>query len=140
MLPVFLLVLLIAVEPVCLLYTQSVMEGAAAETARLLITSDERDDEAVRAYALRRLAAVPDIPIFHQGGPLAWEVACEAGQGSVGVTIRGAVRPLPVLGMIAGLWGERNAQGDVMVETSVSYAGRPSWLEGDYEAWTMAWN
>ena len=27
---------------------------------------------------LRRLAAVPDVAIFHAGGPLAWDITCEA--------------------------------------------------------------
>ena len=35
MLPTFLTLILLALQPVCLLYTRAVMESAAAETARL---------------------------------------------------------------------------------------------------------
>ena len=143
LLPVFLTVLLLALQPVCLLYTRAVMEGAAGQTARLMITSEQPDAAGYRAFALRRLAAVPDVAIFHAGGPLAWDITCEAaaaGAGSVRVTVTGAVEPLPVLGAFAGLWGTRNAQGDIELAVEVAYEGRPSWLEGDYETWTAVWD
>ena len=78
LLPSFLFVLLLALQPVCMLYTRAVMEGA--------------------------------------------------------------VKPLPVLGAFAGLWGKRNGQGDVLVRVEVSYEGRPSWLEGSYETWIASWS
>ena len=118
----FLTVLLLALQPVCLLYTRAVMEGAAGQTARLMITSEQ-----------------PDAA----GYPLAWDITCEAaaaGAGSVRVTVTGAVEPLPVLGAFAGLWGTRNAQGDIELAVEVAYEGRPSWLEGDYETWTAVWD
>ena len=153
LLPSFLIVILLALQPVCVLYTRAVMEGAAAETARLMVTgeADSRAEgesggdgsDAYRAFALRRLAAVPDLSIFHAGGPLSWDVECSpasSGEGTVRVAITGAVTPLPVLGAFVGLWGSRNAQGDVKVTVEVTYAGRPSWLEGSYETWTATWD
>lgn len=147
LLPSFLIVMLLALQPVCVLYTRAVMEGAAAETARLMVTGEGESggdgSDAYRAFALRRLAAVPDLSIFHAGGPLSWDVECSpasSGEGTVCVAITGAVTPLPVLGAFVGLWGSRNAQGDVEVTVEVTYAGRPSWLEGSYETWTAAWD
>lgn len=143
MLPSFLFVLLLALQPVCMLYTHAVMEGAAAETARLMVTGSDGGAEAYRAFALRRLAAVPNLALFHEGGPLAWDIelsAASTGAGKVRVEIEGAVKPLPVLGAFAGLWGERNGQGDVLVRVEVSYEGRPSWLEGSYETWIASWS
>ncbi len=147
LLPSFLIVMLLALQPVCVLYTRAVMEGAAAETARLMVTGEGESggdgSDAYRAFALRRLAAVPDLSIFHAGGPLSWDVECSpasSGEGTVRVAITGAVTPLPVLGAFVGLWGSRNAQGDVEVTVEVTYAGRPSWLEGSYETWTAAWD
>lgn len=64
LIPAFLLLLLLMLQPVCLLYTRSVMESTAAETARLLATGDADGDEAYRSFALRRLAAIPDLSIF----------------------------------------------------------------------------
>lgn len=142
LLPCFLTLLLVALQPVCLLYTRGVMESAASQTARLLVTS-EGELEACKAFALRRLAAVPDVDIFHAGGPLSWEVelspASDTG-GEVSVSIAGYVRPLPVLGAFVGAFGTRNAQGDVELRVEVSYEGRPEWLEGSYETWIQAWD
>ncbi|HJA01562.1 MAG TPA: pilus assembly protein [Candidatus Collinsella stercoripullorum] len=146
LLPTFLTLILLALQPVCVLYTRSIMESAAAETARLAVTSADAD--AMRAFALRRLAAVPDVSIFHAGGPLSWEVEVAragAGDGGAGaprgveVTISGAVRPLPVIGAFASALGETNASGDVLLEVTVGYEGRPGWLEGDYGEWVAIW-
>lgn len=141
LLPVFLTLLLLVLQPVCVLYTRAVMEQAAAATARLMVTG-EGDDEAYRAFALRRLSAVPDLAIFHAGGPLAWEIKLEKATdtgGEVSVTIDGRVRPLPVLGAFAAAMGETNAHGDVEIRVEVAYEGRPTWLEGSYSAWVGAW-
>ena len=94
-------------------------------------------------FALRRLSAVPDLEIVHAGGPLAWEIELTyagEGAGRVGVSVSGAVRPLPVLGAFAAALGSTNAQGDAVMEVEVSYAGRPAWLEGDYGTWTKVWD
>lgn len=141
LLPVFLTLLLLALQPVCLLYTRAVMEQAAAATARLMITG-EGDDEAYRTFALRRLSAVPNLEIFHAGGPLSWEIelkrTADTG-GKVSVAIDGYVRPLPVLGAFVAAVGEANAYGDVGLRVEVAYEGRPAWLEGGYDAWIGMW-
>lgn len=136
LLPGFLILLLVCLQPVCLLYTRSVMESAAASTARLMITAEAEGEEAYRAFALRRLAAIPDLAIFHAGGPLSWEIELvrAAGDGPVRVAIAGAASPLPVIGVFAGAFGERNSQGDVRVSVEVAYDGRPGWLEGSNAA------
>lgn len=143
LLPTFLILLLIALQPVCVLYTRAVMESAAAETARLMITAQEEGDLPYRAFALRRLAAVPDVSIFHAGGSKDWDIdltRAEATGGACSVTIRGSVRPLPVLGAFVSALGKTNASGDVELEVSVSYEGRPSWLEGGYAEWIGMWD
>ncbi|WP_342589632.1 TadE/TadG family type IV pilus assembly protein [Collinsella tanakaei] len=142
LIPSFLTLMLLALQPVCMLYTRGVMEAAAAETARLMITSDTTPDTTLKAFALRRLAAVPDVSMFHAGGPAAWDIALTravATGSEVKVVVRGAVTPLPVLGIFAGALGTTNAHGDVEMEVTVAYEGRPSWLEGDYDTWVEAW-
>lgn len=142
LLPCFLLLMLVLLQPLCVLYTRSVMEAAAAQTARLMVTGEvagqEDGLEAYRAFALRRLAAVPDVSIFHVGGPLVWDIVCEdaaSNDGRVRVSIEGAVRPLPVLGVFARGFGEVDGRGDIVVRVEVSYEGRPAWLrEGDGDA------
>lgn len=140
--PVFLTLMLIALQPACLLYTRSVMESAASETARIMVTAEGQSDLSYRAFARRRLEAVPDLDIFHTGGAYDWDIkltrATETGS-QVSVTITGAVRPLPVIGVFASAMGSTNEDGDVVLEVTVSYEGRPGWLEGDYESWISIW-
>lgn len=140
LLPSFLILLLLMIQPVCLLYTRAVMESAASSAARLMTTSEGDADEACRAFVLRRLQAVPDVSIFHEGGPLSWDIELEhADGGSSRVRIRGVAKPLPILGAFASAFAAGDAQGNVPIEVEVSYASRPEWLEGDYESWVSSW-
>lgn len=68
MLPTFLTLILLALQPVCLLYTRAVMESAAAETARLMTTTTVEDDDDLKEFTRRRLAAVPNVSIFMPAG------------------------------------------------------------------------
>lgn len=141
LLPCFLTLLLLALQPVCLLYTRAVMESAASETARLMITSESASDDVLEAYAQRRLAAVPNIEIFHTGGPLSWDIGFTRAKsgGSVKVSVEGSVKPLPVLGAFVSAFGASDGAGGVQLKVSVSYDARPSWLEGNYASWVSVW-
>ncbi len=142
LLPVFLTLLLLALQPCCLLYTRAVMESAAAEGARLALTSEAKDEEALEAFVQRRLGAVPNLSIFHEGDDLDWDISLVRGtdsSGSVSVFIAGAARPLPVLGAFVGAWGTPDESGNVKLEVEVTYNGRPSWLEGSYDSWISSW-
>ena len=138
LLPTFLTLVLLALQPVCLLYTRAVMESAAAETARLMTTTTVGDEE----FARRRLAAVPDVSIFHAGGPLSWDI--ELGRadadGVSSVSVTGEVKPLPVIGAFARAMGSAGHNGYVELKVDVSYRSRPEWLEGDYDSWIAAWD
>lgn len=139
--PVFLTLLLLALQPVCLLYTRSVMESAASETARLMVTGAD-EVEAYERFAYRRLAAVPDLAIFHAGGPRSWDIECVSALdtgGSVEVAIAGYATPLPVIGAFVRAFGELEDHGDVRMEVRVAYGGRPLWVEGDYADWIAVW-
>ena len=141
LLPTFLALVALAVQPVCVLYTRSVMESAASQTARLMTTWGEEDLDACRAFALRRLGAVPDVSIFHEGGPLAWdiELAPASSGGSVRVRIEGRLRLLPVIGVFASAMGEADGTGGRSLVSEVAYDARPAWVEGVYESWIERW-
>ena len=132
MLPTFLTLILLALQPVCLLYTRAVMESAAAETARLMTTTTVEDDDDLKEFTRRRLAAVPNVSIFHAGGPLSWDIELgRAGTGGVSsVSVAGEVKPL----------GSAGEGGYVELKVDVSYRSRPEWLEGDYDSWIAAWD
>lgn len=142
LLPTFLTLVLLALQPVCLLYTRAVMESAAAETARLMTTTTLGDDEDLKEFARRRLAAVPDVSIFHAGGSLSWDI--ELGRADAGgvssVSVAGEVKPLPVIGAFAQAMGGAGQNGYVELKVDVSYQSRPEWLEGDYDSWIAAWD
>lgn len=138
LLPTILLLLALLMQPACLLYTRSVMEGAASETARLCATAREGLD--VRPFAVRRLAAVPEVSVFHVGGQDDWEVKAEGPdeRGRVTVRIAGHVRPLPLFGGICELLGESDERG-IVLRACVTSSSRPDWLEGSYGSWVGIW-
>lgn len=137
--PVVLALIALLAQPACVLYTRSVMASTAGELCRLVATARCDEDE-VRDYALRRLAAVPDVPLFHEGGPEAWEVSVEGPdeRGAVTVALVGRVRPLPLLGALVAPLGEADG-GDVVVRVETTEEMRPGWLEGGYDDWIEMW-
>lgn len=139
LLPVALVLVALLVQPACVLYTRSVMAATASELVRLAATSREAD-EPLRAFALRRLAAVPDVSVFHEGGPDSWEVEVSGPDdgGVVTASIAGRVRPLPVLGVLASALG-RVEGGSVVLEVEVSGRAQAEWVEGGYDAWIKIW-
>ncbi|MBO7674074.1 MAG: pilus assembly protein [Atopobiaceae bacterium] len=137
MLPAIMLLLALLVQPVCVFFTQTLMRHTAAECVRVLATSG--DQAATRAYALRRLRAVPDASLFHVGGQRDWQVFAErSGDGKTGrVRIVGHVRPLPLFGVVVDLLGRRDDEG-IVLEVEVGERIRPMWLGGTYEDWVAS--
>lgn len=120
------------------------MQQAAAETARALIsrtTSGALSDESYVAYARRRLSAVPNVAAFHTGGESGWQIELSGSESSseVSVSIKGKLRPLPFVGVVATMLGE--VEGDeVVLSVEAQEAARPSWLEGSYKSWAAEWD
>lgn len=139
LLPCVLVLLALLVQPACVLYTRGVMASAAGELARVAGTARASRDD-VRAYALRRLAAVPDLALFHEGGPNAWEVQVRGPDegGRVTVGIEGRVRPLPLLGAIVSALGTAEG-GSVVVRVEVVEDVRADWVGGSYADWVGIW-
>lgn len=131
-LPIALALVILLVQPGILLYDRIVMQQAAAETCRLLATTPEGDPSGVcRAFALRRLGAVPEQDCFHvhQGG-CTWEVELEGGESSDVVRVRIATKakPLPLIGVGARLLGVVNDSEDFEVSVEASAPVQPAWV------------
>ncbi|MCH3942359.1 MAG: pilus assembly protein [Atopobiaceae bacterium] len=144
LLPVAMALVALLVQPVCLLYTRSVMESSAAEGVRALATasgSGGATAEACERFVRRRLAAVPELSCFHVGGEDDWTVSCEGAEGeaSCSVSIAGHARPLPSSGWQAGVLGGSDDSG-IVLEVEVSEDVRPSWLKGTYGEWVGMWD
>lgn len=140
--PVLLTLMLLTLQPVCVLYTRAVMESAAGEAARLMATTETADEDSLRAFVQRRLGAVPNVAIFHEGGPLAWDITMTRASDNGGagdVTIAGTVRPLPVLGAFVSALGDAGPSGSIELAVSMGYDGRPAWVEGNYDDWIAMW-
>jgi hypothetical protein len=143
LLPVLLATCAFLMQPAFLLYTRTVMQSAAAEATRVLATAtgDAVTEDAVRAFVLRRLRAVPDLEIFHEGGAQGWEVELEGGEGQADASVRvtGRVRPLPLLGGITRVLAPAEG-GSLRLEVHVEAHVRPDWLEGSYDDWVKMWD
>lgn len=139
LLPVLLSLVAFLVQPTCALYTRAVMSATASELARLAMTSRGTAAEQ-RAFALRRLAAVPDVAIFHTGGERGWDVAVEGPDegGVVTVAIAGSVRPLPLLGALVAPLGVTEG-GEVVLRVETTARMRADWIGGDYGEWVEVW-
>ena len=137
-LPAVMLVFTLLLQPVCLSYTRAVMRAAAAESARAAATAYGGDVGACRSFALRRLRAVPDVPLFHVGGEADWDVSIEQSDRQVSVRIAGHARPLPLMGLLASAALRRDGKG-LVLDVSLQENLRPSWLGGDYDAWQGIW-
>jgi hypothetical protein len=132
-------VLALLLQPAMILYTRSVMSGAAAEAARLAVSADEDErEELCRSYVLRRLKAVPDVACFHAGGEGDWMVSTSVVDGRVRVEVSGHVEPLPLMGALAQAFTERDESG-LVLRTSVERDMRADWVGGSYDEWTDVW-
>ncbi|MEY8437520.1 TadE family protein [Atopobiaceae bacterium 24-176] len=137
-LPCILFCVALLAQPLCILYTRSVMASAAGEAARLLATAPSSSKTDVEAFVRRRLAAVPSLGVFHVGGEEDWEVSLgDAGAPVATVRISGFLEPLPLFGpVVRALTGERLLAVSVEAAEKV----RPSWLGGSYAEWVSIWS
>lgn len=142
LLPVLFLVLGIFLQPAVLLYDKAVMHAAAAEGCRLVATATSRD-VAVEEYVRRKLGAVPALDAFHVGGRRSWQVSWAGPDetGEVSVEVEGRARPLPLLGVAAGLAGSMADDGTVRLRVEEHGSSRPAWAQaaGAPEDWIGGW-
>lgn len=144
LLPSLMVCMALLTQPVCILYTRCVMQAAAAEACRLMATAPTQVNvvpQTQRDYVLRRLAAVPNVDVFHVGGEAGWSIELEGGTGehTARAHIATVVRPLPLIGVLPALLGKSDGAGNVLLEVEVETATRPAWLEGSYGSWASTW-
>lgn len=134
LIPVLLLLILLLLQPMILLYNRMVMENAAAEGCRLLVTATDQGaytQEKYEAYLKRRLASIPPLDIFHiHHSGCTWKINMEGNENSTEVTIYIAnrLKPLPLLGWGADILGMTDAHGNIVQEVQVTMPTQPSWV------------
>ncbi len=136
LLPSLMVVVALLIQPACLLYTRCVMSSAANEAVRMLATTTNKDE--VTAFVKRRLAAVPEVSVFHSGGEDDWVVEVEQGD-EVSVAVTGHVQPLLLMGFISATLGTTDELGLAMSVTAKGKS-QQAWVEGSYDDWADLWS
>lgn len=127
--PIAFLLLLLLVQPAIVLYDRTVMENAASEACRLLVTCGD-DRTVVEDYVRRRLSAVPQAEIFHKHeGGCSWEIELEGGPYSSEARVRLATKlqPLPLLGQVSQLAGGVDEEGCWRIEVEETLPVAAPW-------------
>ncbi|MDR2957227.1 MAG: pilus assembly protein [Coriobacteriales bacterium] len=145
MIPIVFLLLLMLVQPTILLYNQIVMENAAGESCRLMSTNARQgshSEQRYEEYIQRRLAAIPPVDIFHVSPDgKGWSINLEGGEGSktVTITITHRVKPLPLIGLGAGILGQLDKDGYLTQEVKVVMPTQPDWAFADGVGSPSSW-
>ena len=150
MIPVLLLVLLLLIQPGILLYTYLVMQGAAAETCRIVATESllEQNAEAVENFAKRKLSAVPQQDNFHVHDPLCtWNVYYEGNEATNGVLVQitNEIKPLPFFDFGLAALGLLNENGNFVLKVTHETTTKADWVQNnpigsDPTQWIERWN
>lgn len=139
LLPSLLFIIGLMAQPICIFYTRTVMNAAASEAARLVLTqSNQVSKDDIDAFILRRLQAVPPLAIFHEGGDEGWQIALGESDQLIEITLTSKIKPLPLFGVFSiALTGATDGVGTIVVH--VAEPLRPRWLSGSYEDWVGQW-
>lgn len=129
---------LMIMQPAVLLYDRMVLNNAAAETARVLVTGVAagdagRHEGAVKGFAIRRLAAIPDAEFFKVGEPeITFPESSPGGQWvSVRITVK--AKPMPVIGTVGRLAGLTGDDGNYQVEGFARVPAAMTNIDGGYD-------
>ncbi len=115
LIPVMCVLLLILLQPALLLLNRLVMEMTANDVCRFVMTHDCKGMQShpyneAELYALRRLEAIPSVPILHEGF---WTVEIQGDEclGEVVIHIEHKVKPLPLLQVGLGFGDTLDSKG-----------------------------
>lgn len=149
MIPVLFLLLLLLLQPSFVLYDRIIMQSAATEACRLLVTKTAvlgAMDGSCEAFIRHRLSAIPPVSCFHVHDDIcSWEIELEGDETTAEVSVRIAtqVRPLPLLDVTSTLLGLVNDQGNFVIEVEASSPTQPDWVSASGAlspaSWIGAW-
>jgi hypothetical protein len=151
LIPLIFLGMLMLLQPGILLYDRIVMQAAASDGCRMLVTRSDSQglpDSVYRESVIRHLGAIPMQDNFHvHRDGCTWNVQLSGNEYSseVSVTISQEVRPLPILDVGCTLLGITNGSGNFELSVSQSMPTQPQWvgkssLGINPGAWTGYWS
>ncbi len=133
LLPAFLIVVALLLQPVFIGYGLVVMNVAAHEGLRIQHSSPQHVlDEGSRRAVTRLLGAVPPIDVFHVGGAEGWQIASGSSQGTITVEISHTVRPLPGIGLMIRPLLPSDESGNFVITAKAQQGVVPDWTNDDY--------
>lgn len=119
-------------------FTRSVMMRTCAETVRVAAFDFDGNTQDCCEFAKRRLAAIPNLALFHTPPADDWDIQIHVTNRSAKVSITGHFQPIPVIGMLVEAFGEKDDKGCV-IKAEVEGNTQPSWVEGSYDGWQKIW-
>lgn len=151
LIPVIFLGLLLLLQPGILLYDRVVMQAAAVDGCRMLVTCSDAQglpDPVLKERVIRHLGAIPSQDCFHcHSGGCSWKVSLQGQENAseVKVVIAQQVKPLPLLDVSCSLIGLLNDQGNFDLSVEQRMPTQPEWVAGseygsDPGAWVGQWD
>lgn len=151
LIPVLFTCLLMLLQPGILLFDRTVMQSAAVDGCRLLVTrSDDQglSDELLKQSVIRHLGAIPQQDNFHcHSKGCTWKIELEGKEDSseVSVTISQQVKPLPLFDIAGSAFGVLNGSGNYELSVKQTMPTQPDWvadssLGSDPGAWAGNWD
>lgn len=135
-LPILILLFLLLLQPGIVLYDRIVMSSAASEACRLLATSPTTNADINDDFIRRRLAAIPQMDLFHvHRENCSTEIKLLGNESSEDaiVEISTKLKPLPLIDAAMSLTGMTGEDGLLTVHVKATEKTQPLWVSGSRE-------
>ncbi len=132
-LPIALLCMGMALQPLLYMYTKSLCMEAAEEGVRFAMS--EEKNSLVERYVRRRLDAIPQLDILHSGLNDDWNIEIIRSDNQVQISITGHMHQLPLLGLTSKFIIPHDGD-ELRIQVEAQAQTKPAWIEGDYYEWT----
>lgn len=150
LIPVLLLVFMLLIQPSIILYDRIVMQAAASEGCRVLVSSDGLSNSAgssTESFVRNRLSAIPQQDNFHlHQGACSWDIRLSGSESSetVSVSITNQLKLLPFFDVCAAALGIVNAEGNFEIKIETTYTAKDSWVLANEKglspsSWVAQW-
>ncbi len=130
LIPVFMVLMLLLIQPAIVCYDLIIMKSASAQACRLVSESGSSGTSGVDDFIRRRLSAIPQADSFHvHSGNCSYEIDIEGvNQPSATVTIKNKLKPLPLIDLTLKSLGATTQDGCLQLTATSTQTSQPSWV------------